>query len=88
MAQRYGIVKVSTGICNYSKVPWIFPKRCWVTKPGRNDPFMSVYLPYCDKFVTADGEQEKSLRELAVLTGVETEILSYEDFCDSFLVAL
>ena len=27
-------------------------------RAGGNDQFMSIYLPYCDKFVTADGEQE------------------------------
>lgn len=57
---------------------------------GRNDVFMSVYLPYCDQFVTAEekGEQEKCLREIASLTGLETKVLSYDDFCDSFLVAV
>jgi hypothetical protein len=52
---------------------------------GANDQFMSIYLPYCDKFVTADEEQEKSLRELAHVTGVETEVLSYDDFRASLL---
>jgi hypothetical protein len=53
---------------------------------GGNDQFMSIYLPYCDKFVTADGEQEKSLREIVFLAGLETKVLSYDDFCNSFLV--
>jgi|ERR1700675_300624 len=55
---------------------------------GRNDLFMAVHLPYCDKFVTAEkyGEQERCLREVAFVAGLETEILSYDDFCDSFLV--
>lgn len=59
-------------------------------RAGRNDMFMSVYLPYCDKFVTAEAnhEQEKCLREVAVVAGLETEILSYDDFCDSFLVTV
>jgi len=57
-------------------------------RAGRNDLFMSVYLPYCDKFVTAEerGEQERCLREVCAVAGVETEILSYDDFCNSFLV--
>jgi len=55
---------------------------------GINDLFMSVYLPYCDKFVTAEkkSQQEKCLREVASVAGLETEILSYDDFCDSFSV--
>lgn len=57
-------------------------------KAGGNDQFMSVYLPYCHKFVTAEknGEQEKCLREIVTLAGLKTEVLSYDDFCDSFLV--
>jgi hypothetical protein len=57
-------------------------------KAGGNDLFMSIYLPYCDKFVTAEKnrEQEKCLREVASVVGLETEVLSYDDFCDSFLV--
>jgi hypothetical protein len=55
---------------------------------GRNDMFMAVHLPYCDKFVTAEkyGEQERCLREVALVAGLETEILSYDDFCDIFFV--
>jgi hypothetical protein len=41
---------------------------------------MSIYLPYCDKFVTTDEEQRKCLREIAHLATVETEIMSYDDF--------
>ena len=59
-------------------------------KAGHNDLLMSVYLPYCDKFVTAEKnrEQEKCLREVAAVAELETEILSYDDFCDSFLVKI
>jgi hypothetical protein len=55
---------------------------------GRNDLFMAVHLPYCDKFVTAEKnrEQEKCLREVAAVAGLETEIMSYDDFCNSVLV--
>jgi hypothetical protein len=57
-------------------------------KAGGNDLFMSIYLPYCDRFVTAErkGEQEKCLREVAFVAGLETKIVSYDDFCNSFLV--
>ncbi len=32
--------------------------------------------------------QEKGLREVAIVAGLETEILSYDEFCDSFLVTV
>jgi hypothetical protein len=59
-------------------------------KAGGNDLFMSIYLPYCDKFVTAEknGEQEKCLREIAFLAGLKTEVLSYDALCDSVLVGV
>jgi hypothetical protein len=47
---------------------------------GRNDQLMSVYLPYCDKFITADGSQELCLREIARAASIATEVLSYSDF--------
>jgi hypothetical protein len=55
---------------------------------GANDQFMSVYLPYCHKFVTAEtnGEQEKCLREIVFLASLQTEILSYDDFRNSLMV--
>jgi hypothetical protein len=57
---------------------------------GCNDLFMAAHLPYCDKFITAEKnrEQEKCLREIVAVAGLETEILSYDDFCDSFLVVV
>jgi hypothetical protein len=57
-------------------------------RAGGNDLFMSIYLPYCDKFVTAErnGEQEKCLREVASLAGLTTEVLSYDSFCNSLFI--
>jgi hypothetical protein len=46
-----------------------------------NDLYMSVYLPYVDMFVTDDADSEKALREVARLAKLETQILSYKDFC-------
>ncbi len=50
---------------------------------GRNDMFMAVYLPYCDLFVTAEKkrEQEKCLREIVSVAGLQTEVISYDNFC-------
>jgi hypothetical protein len=58
-------------------------------RAGGNDLFMSIYLPYCNAFVTAEkkGEQEKCLREVACAAGIEAEVLSYDDFCNSLPVA-
>jgi hypothetical protein len=55
---------------------------------GNNDLFMSAYLPYCDWFVTDDVGQEQSLREVGAHADLETNILSYDDFCRSLLVTI
>jgi hypothetical protein len=49
---------------------------------GRNDLFMSVYLPYCDIFVTAEKqrEQERCLKEIADVLALKTKIVSYDEF--------
>jgi hypothetical protein len=54
--------------------------------PGRNDQMMSVYLPYCSRFVTADWRQEERLREITLEVHVDCEVLSYADFLASFEV--
>jgi hypothetical protein len=56
-------------------------------KAGSNDLSMSVYLPYCDWSVTDDPGQERSLRAVTTAAMLETEILSYDDFCESLLVS-
>lgn len=53
---------------------------------GRNDLFMSVYLPYCDRFVTGDWAQEKSLREIAAEACIPCDVDSYATFGRSFSV--
>ena len=52
---------------------------------GWNDLAMSIYLPYCDQFVTNDGEQEKCLREIAAVDNLATAVLSYDDFRNTLL---
>ena len=49
---------------------------------GCNDLLMAIYLPYCHKFVTADRMQEKCLRKIASVSGLRTEIISYDNFRD------
>ncbi|HUA14791.1 MAG TPA: hypothetical protein VMG31_05800 [Verrucomicrobiae bacterium] len=53
-------------------------------KANRNDLMMAAYLPYCDKFVTADWAQRKELTEIAVESKIGCEILSFEQFEQSF----
>jgi hypothetical protein len=50
-------------------------------KAGRNDQMMAVYLPYCDQFLTDDGQQLKGLREVASVAGLSVNVRSYDDFC-------
>jgi hypothetical protein len=52
--------------------------------PGRNDQMMASYLPYCSRFVTADWRQGKRLREIALESKLDCEVLSYTDFLASF----
>ncbi len=49
---------------------------------GRNDQMMSIFLPYCDEFITAEefGMQEKCLRAIAESAGIPVRILSYDAF--------
>jgi hypothetical protein len=53
-------------------------------KAGRNDMMMVAYLPYCERFVTADWDQEQCLREVASVAEIECEVLSYRQFDSSF----
>jgi hypothetical protein len=64
-----------------SLAPQVFNKLA-----GRNDQMMAVYLPYCSRFVTADGKQETRLRAIAVEAKIGCEVLSYADFLASFEV--
>jgi hypothetical protein len=53
---------------------------------GRNDLKMATYLPYCERFVTADWAQRKDLHEIATEAKIGCEILSFEEFDLSFAV--
>lgn len=56
-------------------------------KAGRNDQMMAVFLPYCDQFLTNDGQQERCLREVASCADIPVRVRSYDDFCSSLLVS-
>jgi hypothetical protein len=51
---------------------------------GRNDLAMSVYLPYCQKFIADEGAQTPNLREVAREAEIDCEILNYREFSASF----
>jgi hypothetical protein len=59
-------------------------------RAGRIDLFMSIYLPYCDQFISAEvhGMQERCLREIARVARLATEVRSYDDFCNSMMLAV
>lgn len=49
-------------------------------KAGALDYFMSVYLPYCDLFVTADTGQYNAFRVVAEESGLATGVCTYQQF--------
>ena len=55
-------------------------------KAGSNDLFISVYLPYCDTFVTDNGSRRSPCERSRLPPVSRTKVLSYEDFCARFLV--
>jgi len=55
-------------------------------RPGRNDLMMAAYLPYCSRFITADGPQRDGLREITTEARIDCEILSFVDFESSLAV--
>jgi hypothetical protein len=52
----------------------------------RNDLLMAAYLPYCNRFVTADWAQRKDLLEIASEGKMGCEILSFKEFDNSFAI--
>ena len=47
---------------------------------GLADLLMSVYLPYCDQFVTNDPGQRNALTEVANCTGISCRVLLFDEF--------
>jgi hypothetical protein len=56
-------------------------------RAGRCDLFMSVYLPYCDQFITDDALQQRCLAEIASVGNVRVAVRSYRDFRNCLLMA-
>ncbi|HXX24824.1 MAG TPA: hypothetical protein VEO19_16915 [Terriglobia bacterium] len=53
---------------------------------GVVDLFASVYLPYCDEFVTADRMQQEALLQVASLAKLAAKVRSYADFRAALLL--
>jgi hypothetical protein len=49
-------------------------------RAGSYDLFMSIYLPYCDVFVTAEDRQYEAFKEITKVGKLDGEIYSYEEF--------
>lgn len=56
--------------------------------PNAFDLYMSLYLSYCDVFVTADPGQQVALRDVASFAQLTTEIQGYSEFCARLLSPL
>jgi hypothetical protein len=53
-------------------------------KAGRDDLMMSAYLPYCDKFLTADYAQCRDLQDIARAAELQCSVMLLQEFSESF----
>ncbi|HEX4228814.1 MAG TPA: hypothetical protein VHZ07_09090 [Bryobacteraceae bacterium] len=53
---------------------------------GLSDLSCSVYLPYCDRFITRDDGQRSALTVIADLVGLKTKVITYAEFRRSWLL--
>ena len=51
---------------------------------GRNDIFMAGYLPFSHEFISNDHPQQKALRQVASIAGLETRVRWYKEFSTRF----
>lgn len=59
---------------------WSLSKAGRKKKAQGSDLLMSVYLPYCDLFVTDDRPQLDNLREIAKAAAIDCEVILFLDF--------
>ena len=59
-------------------------------KPGTHDLQCAIYLPYCDRFITADPKQRRALRILNVFNprNPRTKIISYDELRSRLILPL
>ena len=51
---------------------------------GRSDLLMATYLPYCDRFISADDPQANNLNDIAKEANLACEVLSFAAFENMF----
>jgi hypothetical protein len=51
---------------------------------GRSDLLMATYLPYCDRFISADDPQANNLNDIAKEASLACEVLSFAAFENMF----
>jgi hypothetical protein len=56
-------------------------------KAGRLDLFSAAYLPYADSFITKDPGQYNALKIVASEAGLKTEVLTYAEFRQNWLLS-
>jgi hypothetical protein len=61
------------------------PRGKFIKKAGRHDLMSTVYLPYCDIFVTCDEGQYGALTAIAPEAEVGTSVCKYKTFSQSLL---
>lgn len=47
---------------------------------GRNDMLMAMYLPYCHEFISNDHAQQKALRQVVSIAGLQTSVRWHKEF--------
>ena len=52
---------------------------------GRIDLFSSIYLPYCDIYITNDDEQRRCLTEIAAAANLPVEVTSLAEFSNRLM---
>ncbi|SRR6266478_195241 len=52
---------------------------------GRIDLFCSIYLPFCDLYVTNDREQRRCIAEIAAAAKLPVEVLSFTEFSNRLM---
>ena len=53
---------------------------------GKTDLSMSIYLPYCDKFIADESAQTPSLRAIAQQAEIDCDVQNFYEFSNSFNV--
>lgn len=67
-------------------IPWPGEKPKYDAGPF--DLFMTIYLPYCDLFVTDDPGQRNAMQAIVEEIGIQVTVISYDDLAKNLLAAI